>query len=146
MPFRLEWVDTQADRTLERQRAKTDNAKLIAVFVAGIPAALFATALQVNRPVQPIDHETWPWVVATVVLAVLVALLDRIREVDHGRLLDAAALGGWTEDQFVWQLRKQTLEILYANEWFVRVQLFALGLQVAAAFHAGNLAATSLLT
>lgn len=141
----LDWVDTQADRIIDRQRSKTDNAKIIATFVAGIPLGFFVTALQVHQPAIAADHDAWPWIVRTSILGVIVALCDRIFEADYSRLMERAGAFHWTEDYYELELRFATLEIIEANEWFVRIQLAALVAQVACAFWGAYLTATSLL-
>ena len=43
-----EWLESQAVRKLEQQRATVDNSKLMATFIAAVAAAIVATTLQVT--------------------------------------------------------------------------------------------------
>jgi hypothetical protein len=51
----LDWLGSQADRDLARQRAQVDTAKLLATFSAAVAVTLVATALQVGQSVSSWD-------------------------------------------------------------------------------------------
>lgn len=145
MPYTYEWVDTQVDRSLERQRGKSDNSKLVATFAAGIAVTIFATALQVGTPASDLEHEAWPWMMLSAGLAVAVVLLDRLREVDYRALLQYAHFNGWDEPTFVHELRWRTMEVVRFNDWTIRIQQWVLVAQIFCSIRTGNLAAASLL-
>ena len=44
-----EWLEGQAGRRFEQQRATIDNSKLMATFIAAVAATLVATTLQVGK-------------------------------------------------------------------------------------------------
>jgi hypothetical protein len=140
-----EWLEGQAERILTRQRSRADTAKLVATFAAGIAAALVASALQGQA-----DPSGWDWVSAcglglTVVLTTGVVLLDRLEEPDHNRVLNLAALGQWSDDHRLFELRAAGLEATRTNEGIVRRIATFLWMQLVFAVLTGTAAAYSML-
>jgi hypothetical protein len=139
-----EWLDPQADRVLARQGRQVDTAKLLATFAAGVAATVVASALQV-APVTDYDrYSVWALCVS-IVLAVAVVLLDRLREADHHEVATLAALNGWSSTQFLVQLQGQTLWALTFNEKVVGLVRHVLLIQIVVAALAGIIATLSLL-
>lgn len=139
------WLEGQAERILARQRSRADTAKLVATFAAGIAAALVASALQAGA-----EPSGWDWVSAwalglTVVLTTGVVLLDRLEEPDHNRVLNLAALGQWSDEHRLFELRAAALEATRTNEGIIRRVTTFLWMQLVVAVLTGTAAAYSML-
>lgn len=140
-----EWLDGQADRCFDRQRAQTDNAKIVATFVTATAAGLVATGLQVGDTASDLDRSALMWLGFATVAGVAVALLDRIHEANHSLITMQAHLGGWSDAQLLRTLRDQTLKVVVWNERSVRDVKIALAVNVSLSVFAAYEASRSLL-
>ena len=139
-----EWIEGHSDRVLARQRAQADAAKLLATFSTGVAAALVATGLQVGQPSDWDRRATWI-LLASGLLAIVVALLDRMKEADLELTLAESQIQGWTEDELVRELRLATLQATYGNAVLLRWVRTALVVQICVSLLDGIAAAQSLL-
>lgn len=140
-----EWLDGQADRCFDRQRAQTDNAKLIATFATGIAAGLVATALQIGGEPSSVDRDCLKWLAAATFAAVWVGLSDRIHEADHRTVVLQSSIGSWSDAQLLTALRDATFEAVLFNEKTVRDVKLALAVNVALSAIAAYLAGLSMI-
>jgi heme/copper-type cytochrome/quinol oxidase subunit 4 len=95
-----EWLSQNFDHTMSRQRSQADTAKLLVTFALGIAATLVATALQVGDP------NGWD-LTATIILgvafifALLVIVLDRVKEPNRRWLMDRLARKNMPPDEIL---------------------------------------------
>jgi hypothetical protein len=139
-----EWLEQRAYRAFERQRAQVDTAKLIATFSAGISGTLVATALQVKEPTR-LDTVAALLLACTVAASLVVIVLDRLTEADHGHVLELSEIHGWDEQKTRQELRVAILGTVRVNASVVNVVRWALGLQLLVAAGAAAVAVASLL-
>lgn len=141
-----EWLDGQADRCFDRQRAQTDNAKLVATFVTAISAGLVATALQIGGDPTSADRDSLKWLGAAAVAAVLVPALDRLHEADHRTVVLQSQIGGWSDSQLLRALRDATHMAVVFNEKMVRDVKVALVANLILSGIAGYVASLSMIS
>ncbi|WP_343973728.1 hypothetical protein [Kribbella koreensis] len=139
-----EWLENHADRLAERSRWRADVAKLVVTFTTGVAATVVGTALQV-APTNKTDRVATWLLGGTVVLALAVLVLDRLREPDHAAVLAESAIHGWDEATLIAELRVEVLATAQFNHRWLAVVRGALAVQVSTAIGAGTLAAISLL-
>lgn len=114
-----DWLEQQADRISVRQRSQVETAKLLVTFATGIAATLVGTALQV-------DGRPWQEVVGVVLLAistvgaVMVVLLDSMREADYSNVLRDAEIRELTPAERLKELRSIQIAAVDVNEKIVR--------------------------
>lgn len=140
-----EWLDGQADRCFDRQRAQADNAKLVATFVTGVAAGLVATALQIGGDPTSADRDSLKWLAAASAAAVVVALMDRLHEADHRTVVLQGQVGAWSDGQLLTALRDATHLAVIFNEKTVRDVRRMLTVNVAFAVVASYVAALSMI-
>jgi hypothetical protein len=134
-----DWRESNAELILGHQRARADNAKLIATFSVAIAATLVATALQVPDD-QVIGVLRLP---ATLLLGVavlgtaIVIFLDRIRAPDIEEFAD----GSLSQTDLVVRMLAAQLE----NERTILGVQIAAVIQLVAAAAASGVAAYALL-
>lgn len=139
-----DWLEGQADRSLARQRAQIDTAKLLATFVAGIAAALVATALQVGVPTI-LDTVSVYLLFASVIATIGVVVVDRLVEPNHLLVLEKAVVNGWSDEKQLQELRVAAQAAVFANEGVVRIVRWMLAIQVLLSALTGFLSVMSLL-
>ncbi|WP_143030457.1 hypothetical protein [Blastococcus aurantiacus] len=141
-----EWLEAQADRVLARQRAAVDTTKLVSTFATGVAGAVVASALQTGT-----ETSAWDWVASwslagAFLLTVAVIVADRLKEPDHSRVLESAALGRWGQGRTLFELRQAALWATYSNEGNVRTVRALMWLQLLASVFTGSAAAYSMLS
>jgi hypothetical protein len=139
-----EWLERNADRILARQRAQVDTAKLLATFATAVAAALVAAGLQVHAAVA-LDVASAILLGISFSAAIVVILLDRLREADPTAVLERGQVHQWTEAQIVGELRLLMLAAVRNNAWYVTAVMIAVIIQVVVAAGSAGLAISSLL-
>jgi hypothetical protein len=140
------WLEADADRSMNRQRAQTDSAKLVATFVVGVVGVIVAASLQLTAP--PVAHrQLTAWLLATsVALTVLVIILDRISEADHEGIITEARIRNWGEDRLLQELRLNTITASKDNQKVLHEVWIGLLVQFAAATSCGAIATIGMLS
>jgi hypothetical protein len=138
------WIDVQADRLFAHQRAGVDTAKLVATFAAAVAASLVASALEVGPPSAADRQAAW-LLGASVALALVVVLLDRLTVADHRALLERGHLLGWSAEDLLSEFRVATLKATKVNEGVVRSIRVVLAIEIVVSLAAALRAASSLL-
>jgi hypothetical protein len=141
----LGWIDAQADRILSIQRAQVDTAKLLVTFITAVSGTFVATALQVGTSPSRLDWTAVGLMAITVVLALIVVAVDRIRVADHDYLLSQGQLNGWTDDQFIKELRVEMLASVEHNASFVHAVMVFTAIESFFAIAATAIAVASML-
>jgi len=116
----LDWLETQADRELARQRAQVDTAKLLATLAVGVAATLVATALQVGRAASAWDKVAVGMLGGAFGAVILVVLADRISQVNHLNVVSQSVIEGWSQTQLATKLQALTIAAVDSNEAPVR--------------------------
>jgi hypothetical protein len=138
------WLEGQAARLLDRQRAEVDNSKLVATFVTAIAATIVATALQVD-PVSVLDLLASIGLVWCTIATWKVIQADRISVPDHLKLMTLGQAEGEDSDGMLRKLRQGTLASVDDNETVVEQVRTALRRVLVAAAVGSGLALVSLL-
>jgi hypothetical protein len=139
-----DWLQAQADRSLDRQRAQADTAKLVSTFVAAIAASLVATALQVGPP-GGLDIAATCLLALAVLSTICVVLFDRLTEPNHRLVLERAAINQWDDEKLVKELREAAQTAVHINEGVLVLVRWTLAVQLVLSTVTGVLAAISLL-
>lgn len=139
-----EWLQAQAERSLGRQRAHVDTAKLVSTFIAAIAATLVATALQVGEPTA-LDAASAVLLALTTVATICVILFDRLTEANHQLVLERAAINQWGDEKLLIELREAAQTAVHINEGVLGWVRWALGVQLIMSAVTGVVAAISLL-
>jgi hypothetical protein len=139
-----EWLEGQADRLLEKQRAEVDNSKLVATFVTAVAATIVATALQVH-PVSVIDLLAAIGLIWCTIATWKVIEADRLSVADHLNLMTVGKAAGEDADGMLRTLRQGTLGAVDDNETVVKQVRTALRRVLLAAAVGSGLALVSLL-
>ncbi len=133
---------------MNRQRAQSDALKLVATFTVGIAATLVVVHLERNNSASMNEFmgslAIWAFVGSTL-LAILVILLDRLREPDADYIVTQGAAAGWTAEHLLDELRLHVLAAARNNEGVIRDMRIALTLQVAFAIVSGWAAIVAIL-
>lgn len=139
------WLDGQVDRALSRQRAQAETAKLMATFASALSGALVGTAFQVHgRSPNTVDLVSLALMVLAGILTVGVLLSDRLREVDHERILTQGVSAALTQEEQLVALRTAALAALSLNDDVVKRMRALMLTQLLAALGATMLSAASL--
>lgn len=145
MPLYDEWLDDHIGRSLDRQRASSDTAKLLVTFVGAIGATLVASALEV-------DGDAWQSVASAVALAVGVVLtvavfrVDRLAEADREEVAQRALMNPWSESDILRELRNAALTAVEGNDELLASQQRLVAAQAIATLAASVLACMSLVS
>jgi hypothetical protein len=139
-----EWLEGQAARNLDRQRATVENSKLMATFIAAVAATIVVTALQVGRP------GWWDFLAAVSLAWCLGATwrvieADRLTVADHDAIMTSGTAQGLGVDDMLHDLRQGTIAAVNSNETVVEYVRSALWRVLIAAALASALALISLL-
>jgi hypothetical protein len=139
-----EWLEGQAARMLDRQRATVESSKLMATFIAAVAATIVATALQVGRPGW-LDFLATAGLVWCLIATWRVIEADRLTVADHHTILTSGAAAGLSQDDMLRDLRAETIAAVDDNEIVVKYVRSALWRVLLAAALASALALISLL-
>jgi len=138
------WLEANADRSLARQRAKVDTAKLVVTFAAGVSATMVATGLQVG-PITLFDRLGASMLGACILATILTAVMDRLAEPDTSKVLELSVVHGWTDSRLTNELRAQLMGVVKNNSGVVSYVMCSAVLAIATALAAGMLPTLSLL-
>lgn len=114
-----DWLDQHISRSIDRQRAQVETAKLLVTFATGVAAALVSASLQVHG-------KNWQNLVASSVFAasviatVAAVLRDRLTEADRDQVATQALSAGLTDVEILRELRAAALAAWNVNETVVR--------------------------
>lgn len=111
-----DWLDAQCDRLLSTHFGQADAVKLVVTFTVGIGAAFLAAVLQVA---DEVNRQLW-WNVGafagSALLALAVIASDRLRQPDHGQILEDAVISKLTSEDLLLDLRLETLAVVRFND------------------------------
>ena len=138
------WLEGQAARRFDQQRAAVDNSKLIATFITAIAATIVATALQVD-PTSFLDLVATIGLGWSIVATWRVIEADRLTVADHRALMTDGNAQGLNADDMLRSLRQGTLATVDDNEKVVEHVRTALRRTLLAAAVGSGLAVISLL-
>lgn len=146
-----EAVSEGVERSLARQHARVANAKLVTTFVAGIAAALDASALQALAGYRLATASSWrlatasSWLLVLAVLLVIgVMLADRLKDANYNNIIADCAAQGLTDIDTVNKLRSESLRAVENNESIISQVKSIVIAQVLTAIASGALAALSM--
>jgi hypothetical protein len=147
-----EAVSEGVERSLARQHALVANAKLVTTFIAGIAAALDASALQALAGNRLTTASSWrlatasSWLLALAVLLVVgVMLADRLKDANYNNIIADCAAQNLTDIETVNKLRTESLRAVENNESVISLVKSIVIAQVLTAILSGVLAALSML-
>jgi hypothetical protein len=143
LPTSEEWLEINADRSLARQRAKVDTAKLVVTFITAVAATMVATSLQV-APTTTFERAAAWFLGATLLAALAVALLDRLAEPDTDTILKLCQVKKWSETELIEELRAELIGSVVSNDTVIMRVMTATVVSVASAGVSGVLATLSL--
>ncbi len=145
-PLVAEWLDGQLDRVLAAQRARVDTAKLLVTFSTGVASAFLVGSMQTGGSVSGrMDVFAIAAFAICGALALVVILLDRLREPDHEAVIRASALRAVPAGEMIAELRIAGLAALEFNEVIVNRVRSIVGWQLVSAVGASVLSGIWLL-
>lgn len=115
MGILAEAVERGVERALARQQAQVENAKLITTFVAGIAAALDASALQV-RGSSSLTVASSISLVLAILFVIAILLADRLTDANYAAVVTDAKAQGLDDAETVNRLRTASANAVDVND------------------------------
>jgi hypothetical protein len=139
-----EWLEGQAVRRFEQQRATIDNSKLMATFIAAVAATIVATTLQVT-PNGKLDFFATVGLVWCLFATWRVIEADRLKMADHQDIMTRGNTQHLKPEAILENLREGTIAAVNFNETVIDDVRAALWRVLIAAAAGSALALMSLL-